>query len=345
MTLKTIIHTQTVRLKTLSVSTLCVVAATMVSCDSAIYDYEGDCEPRYRVNFLYDYNMKFADAFPHEVGSVTLRLIDADGNVVWHGTESGEALLRPGYFMDVDCDPGTYSLHVWAEGHEGKSFVLADANADRLGVLTAQMPLETMLDRDYQFSSSFRLRDLYHGYKTNVTFPDAEGTHISTVPLTKDTNYLRVVLQQTSRNGKLNTDDLSISVTDDNGFLNYDNSPAQGGLTTYSPWSVTALEADIEDKGLCYGVLAEFSLSRLMAEHRETARLTVRSKDKTIFSIKLINFLLMVKGNYNRQLEDQEYLDRQDVWELSFFLEEGKEWLGTEVFINSWRVVLQDEDL
>jgi len=328
-------------LKATVASAVCLAAASFTSCDDAVYDYEGDCEPHYRVDFVYDYNMKWANAFPHEVKSVTLRLLDAEGKVVWQRTESGDALSQPGYGMDVDCAPGTYSLHVWAEGREGEPFELAPADAGMFGQLTAHLP---GVDVRSAAESDKRLLDLYHGYETSVTFPDTEGTHTYTVPLTKDTNYLRVVLQQTSAE-KLQPGDLEISVTDDNGFLNPDNSTRQGGEVTYRPWAVTPLTADMEDKGVCDGVLAEFSLSRLMAGHSETARLTVRSKDKTIFSVKLIDFLLMVKGNYNRELGDQEYLDRQDVWDLTFFLGEGKQWLATYIYINSWRVVLQNEDL
>jgi len=341
MTRKINNHTHTKRLKTMLVSTLCLAAAALTSCDSAIYDNEGDCDPHYRVNFVYDYNMKFADAFAHEVNSVTLRLLDADGKVVWQRTESGESLSRPGYYMDVDCPPGTYSLHVWAEGHEGETFQLADAGAGMYDMLTARLPRG---EADGTAVSDKRLRDLYHGYVASVTFPDTEGTHVRTVPLTKDTNYLRVVLQQTSGE-RLSPQDLDISITDDNGCLNPDNSLRQDERITYRPWAVTALRADIEDKGMCDGVLAEFSLSRLMADHGKTARLTVRGNGKTIFSVKLIDFLLMVKGNYNRDLGGQEYLDRQDVWDLTFFLDEGKEWLATYIYINSWRVVLQNEDL
>lgn len=48
---------------------------TTVSCDGLIYDGEGDCAVTYRVKFRYDMNMKFADAFSHEVSRVTLYVL------------------------------------------------------------------------------------------------------------------------------------------------------------------------------------------------------------------------------------------------------------------------------
>lgn len=323
-------------------SALGIAAMSLTSCDSAIYDYEGDCEPLYRVNFCYDYNMKFADAFPHEVNSVTLRLIDESGNVVWSRTESGEAVSRPGYYMDVDCQPGTYSLHVWAEGHEGESFALAPVDAGQLDALTANLPRKHAADGSAV--SNKQLRDLYFGYVADVAFPETEGTHLYTVPLIKDTNYLRVVLQQTSA-ATLNPDDLEITVTDENGSFDCKNNLLDDEIINYRPWAVTPLKADIEGKGECSGVLAEFSLSRLMVGHRADARVTVRTQGRTIFSVKLIDLLLLVKGNYNHKLGEQEYLDRQDTWDLVFFLDEGYQWLASYIYINSWRVVLQSEDL
>jgi len=333
-------HTK--HLTTLLVTMICWAAAALTSCDSVIYDNEGDCEPHYRVRFVYDRNMKFADAFAHEVNSVTLRLLDADGRVVWQRTESGDALSQPDYAMDVNCPPGTYTLHVWAEGHEGLPFLLADDNADQFQQLTARLPHET--DADGNAVSDERLRDLYHGYVASVTFSETEGTHTHTVQLTKDTNYLRVVLQQTSAE-PLDPNELDISITDDNGYMNADNLLRPNGTVTYRPWAVTPLKADVEDKGVCDGVLAEFTVPRLMADRRNDTRLTVRNGEKTIFSVRLIDFLLMTKGNYNHDLTEQEYLDFQDVWDLTFFLDEGQLWLATYIYINSWRVVLQNEDL
>ena len=52
----------------------------------------------------------------------------------------------------------------------------------------------------------------------------------------------------------------------------------------------------------------------------------------------------MVKGNYNRAMSDQEYLDRQDEYNMTFFLSHGR-WVASTVIINSWHVVLQNDSL
>ena len=44
----------------------------LTSCDSQIFDYEGDCSATHHLKFKYDMNMKFADAFYNEVTEVRL---------------------------------------------------------------------------------------------------------------------------------------------------------------------------------------------------------------------------------------------------------------------------------
>ena len=41
--------------------------AALVSCNGFVYEQEEDCTVYYRVKFRYDMNLKFADAFAHEV--------------------------------------------------------------------------------------------------------------------------------------------------------------------------------------------------------------------------------------------------------------------------------------
>lgn len=331
----------------MSLAMVCGLLAS--SCDDAIYDDEGDCTAHYRVAFRYDHNMKWADAFPHEVEAVTLHLIDADGNVVWQRTEDGEPLMHEGYLMDVDVAPGRYSLLAWAGDQDQHSFEIGPSARSGRTELTARLLRER--SEAGEAVSKEKLSRLYHGHIADVEFPTNEGDHRVTVPLKKNTNYVKVVLQQIA-GLPMETDGLEVTITDDNGMMEWDNSLRPEEVITYRPWAVTPISASISpdsgngaDLGTAStytGLMAEFTTARLMEEHRETARLTVRYKDKTVFSVKLIDFLLMVKGEYNREMSDQEYLDRQDAFDLVFFLDEGHRWTSATLFINSWRVVLQN---
>mgnify|MGYP001661118679 CR=1 FL=1 len=335
----------------LSLAILCGLLVT--SCDNAIYDDEGDCTAHYRVAFRYDRNMKWADAFPHEVEAVTLHLLDEDGNVVWQRSEDGEPLMYEGYTMDVDVAPGRYSLLAWAGDENQHSFEIGTTGRSGNAELTARLIRER--EESGEAISKEQLSRLYHGYVADVEFPESEGEHRVTVPLTKNTNYVKVILQQVA-GLPLDMKDIEVTITDDNGMMEWDNSLRQDEMITYRPWAVTPIAATIspEDRNgtkdgigtssTYTGVLAEFTTSRLVEEHKDKDRLTVRNlaTGNTIFSVKLIDFLLMVKGEYNREMGNQEYLDRQDSFSLVFFLDEGHRWVNTTIFINSWKVVLQD---
>lgn len=64
-----------------------------------------------------------------------------------------------------------------------------------------------------------------------------------------------------------------------------------------------------------------------------------------MLSIPLVDYALLVKGYYNRDMGDQEYLDRQDEYNLVFFLDADGDWLSSSIIINSWKVVLSETGL
>lgn len=327
---------------------LMLLCLATIACDGMIYDYEGDCSVVYRVKFRYDWNMKFADAFAHEVNSVTLYLLDEDGTVVWQRTEAGEALASEDYAMTVDVAPGTYDLLAWCGTTDKGSFVIPDA-AVREG-LTCTMIREHEADGSAFVDSD--LDRLFHGYLEKQVFSDTEGVHTVTMPLKKDTNNVRVVLQHLSGEA-IDANAFAFSITDDNGAMDWDNSLLDDETVEYRAWHVDGGEAEFEydpqsrASATFSAAVAELTVPRLMTEHRGTSRLVVRNKEtgKTVLSIRLIDALLMVKGYYNRPMSDQDYLDRQDEYALTFFIDEGYRWVNTYIYINSWKVVLQDTEL
>ena len=69
------------------------------------------------------------------------------------------------------------------------------------------------------------------------------------------------------------------------------------------------------------------------------------AENKRVLSIPIADYALLVKGHYNREMSNQEYLDRQDEYNMTFFLDEGGNWLSASIVINSWRVVLNNDIL
>ena len=366
-----------------------------VSCGGLIYEDEGDCAVSYRVRFRYDMNMKFADAFAHEVHSVTLYVLNEDGCIVWSKTESGDALAAEGYSMEVDVPAGKYGLLAWCDADEYKSWTFPQAKVrNDLGCA-----LNHKSDADGSVYTDGRIDDLYYGYLAEADFSADEGTVMVTLPLMKNTNYFKVVLQHLS--GKpVDKDKFEFFITDDNGKMDWDNSLLPCDSVTYRAWSVSSGSAEVDTRSVTepaeatepaevtvpvvrqsspatsvaelveatepvvrqsspatsvasagsatepFGVaLAELTTGRLFMGHKP--RLHIRNKETgtTVLSVPLIDYALLVKGHYNKAIPDQEYLDRQDDYNMVFFLDKNENWANSFIYINSWKVVLQDTDL
>lgn len=325
-------------------------AFMMTACnDSVVYDDEGDCSVHYRVKFKYDKNLKFADAFNSEVKSVALYVFDEAGSLVYTGIDSGEALQDEEYAMPVELFPGTYEMLAWCGLGNGESFTVPQA----VPGVTTKEELKCYMNREYTAMGTAYvdkdLNALYHGEGT-FTFDDEPGIHYGTINLTKNTNNVRVILQQLS--GKdVKPEDFTFEIQDYNGYLAHDNSLIQDELVVYRPWSISTgsadINADVNDSRAATNVnvaLAELTTNRLVMGQRPILVVRNAKEDKIVLSIPLIDYALLIKGHYNSAMSDQEYLDRQDEYNMTFFLDESGDWASSFVIINSWRVVLNNTD-
>ncbi len=317
----------------------CTAAA---ACNGFIFEDEGDCSVVYRVKFRYDMNMKYADAFPHEVRAVTLYALDEGGSIVWKKSESGAALAAEGYSMVVDVPAGKYDLLAWCDADEYKSwnFISDAASRQDLGC-----SLNAKLAADGTAYTDSRLDDLYYASLSDVDFTADEGEVVTTMSLVKDTKQFKLILQHLSGEA-VDADKFEFLIWADNAAMDSDNSLRPGTSVEYRAWAVSTGSASTKAEGSELNLaLAELSTGRLVKGH--SPRLIVRLKDsgKTVLSVPLIDYALLIKGHYNSDIDDQEYLDRQDEYNMIFFLDENDSWVNTFIYINSWKVVLQGADL
>ncbi|MCM1111024.1 MAG: FimB/Mfa2 family fimbrial subunit [Clostridium sp.] len=323
--------------------------AMLSSCDSWLYEDEGDCDPHYKVKFRFDYNMKKADAFSQEVNAVTLYIVDPEsGRVVWRKTENSDILKSEDYLMDVEgLAPGNYKLMAWAgDGHKDSPHFNLEDSGDDHTMFTCTMARETNVDGLPESSANLHrlYKDLPQEFN-NREFVDDQGTHIHTVRLMKNTNDITVVLQQLSGE-TVDPDAFDYVITDTNGKLNYDNSLMDDDEITYRPWRTRpGIAAGYVPENMAEAqfsaAIANFSVNRMMADHKMVLTITRKSDGGIVAKVPVIDYALMVKANYD-DMPDQEYLDRQDNFSMVFFLDEGMRWINTEIYINSWKVVLND---
>lgn len=361
--------------RTYTIAIFAAVAFLFISCDSYIFDDEGDCKVTYKIKFCYDMNLKWADAFPSEVKSVNLYAFDSDGVFVKEFVGRGEALSQLGYDIELDLPAGDYKLVAWCglenEEAEKESFTVIqpvsgtttiDELMCRLNTHTSPASRSDDGDAVMEYSDT-RLFFLYHGYM-EVNLPDTQDgqEYVYTMYLTKDTNHIRIILQELSSGEDMDADDYEISIEAANGLMAYDNTLLGDKRVTYMPWSLTADEMGlgtehVDEGALLYskGLVADLSVGRMMEYCRDDLMLTIRNKEmqETIIArVPLIQYALLAKEYYEMayghampgKQGDQEFLDREDEYVMTFFLYNRK-WMDAYININSWRVVLHNYDV
>ncbi|TGX82508.1 hypothetical protein E5358_07000 [Palleniella muris] len=345
-----------------SLSLLAVMALFLFSsCDGFVYDEEGDCSVTYDLKFRYDMNLKWADAFANEVKSVSLYAFDEDGVLVWKNSEAGGRLAMADYSMNLPLQAGHYRLLAWCgleNGKERESFNVPEAivGTTRLEDLACRLDADVTAEGMH---SGRYLDFLYHGLM-EVDLPEnPDGGHYTyTMPLVKNTNHIRIILQQLSGEN-LKTDDFSFRIEDSNGLMASDNSLADDAGVVYTPWAVTSGTAGVgkddavaEGRSVVYvnGVIADFSVGRMMADHDRRMTLTVTNKEGGIVArVPVIDYALLSKEYYEQayghKMGAQEFLDREDEYVMTFFLDADRKWISTSILIHSWRIVLDNVDL
>ncbi|MBO7242238.1 MAG: FimB/Mfa2 family fimbrial subunit [Alistipes sp.] len=336
--------------RVLLASAMVVAMLTVSSCkDGLIFDGEGDCGIYYRIRFKYDYNIKFADAFANEVNSVALYVFDQDNTLVQNVTTTDNEMLSSGSFeIPLELEPGNYTLLAWCGVMNEESFdILADANIGTTKLEDMQVKMLRQHNDNNEATVDKDLLPLYHGTMA-LEVEDKPGTYTETMSLMKDTNSVRILLHEMSGHD-VDADKFIFEIKDNNGLYNWDNTLLEDEDITYSAWYQTTGTADMEKETTrtvteVNVALAELTIGRMRADKSPILYIKSRESGEELVRLPLAEYALLVKGYYRENMGDQEYLDRQDEYTMTLFLDEG-EWVSSYILINSWRVVLNDTGL
>ena len=322
-------------------------AGSLASCN-VLTEEEKDCA--LYVRFKYDMNMNFADAFQNAVNSVTLYAFK-DGVLAYQRTEEGELLKQNGYRMRIDEIPyrekHKYDYITWAGEPDNESFTIPVLTVGK----STKEDLFCQLNRAGNGVVSTDLEDLFHGMTNGQDYSrsasSAAGDEV-VIPLTKNTNNIRIVLQHLS--GKpVDVNKLNFTITDKNGLMNYDNMLLGEDVITYKAWHKAQGSAGIgeQQEGVITEVnlaLADLTVARLMADE-EPILVVTNDEEEMVIRIPLVDYALLYKRLRYEDMPDQEFLDRQDEYNMTFFLDENYRWINQFIYINSWKVVLQESEL
>jgi hypothetical protein len=295
--------------------------------------------------------MKFADAFQNAVNSVTLYAFDKNGVLAYQKTEEGDLLKQDGYRMRLDgishSDKAEYDFVTWAGEPDNESFTIPVLTVGK----HTKEDLYCQLNRAGDGIVNDNLDDLFHGQVSDLNFGRAAAMQPGeevVVPLVKNTNSIRIMLQHISGE-PLNVDEFKFSITDYNGKMNYDNTLLDKDVKfSYQAWYTGNGNADVEGENsgtpAINVAIAELAVARLMADAKPVLTVT-DLEGKEILKLDLVACALMYKREKYNDMSNQEFLDREDEYNFTFFLDDNNRWVSSTIIINSWKVVYQNSEL
>lgn len=327
-----------------------VVAAsvmTLSSCDSLIFEEPGDCTPHYGLRFKFTKNILNADAFGSQVTDIHAAVYDKQGNLLFTKSDIRIPSEENDYRMPIDLAPGTYDVIAWCGGTpfapDAVSFTLqGQATYDHISTSGAYFtPLGAAGNRYFQSD----LKPLFYGRIEDAVCSEKDYGDIDlpTIPLIKDTNNITVMLQNLGGQ-TIDPGLLTFTIKGANSALDWKNELTASEIEfDYHPWATESIYAsdDTEARAdnMPNGIKAEFSTGRLLADREQRLIVTLTEEGSEIINIPLIEYLLLVRSNYQHATSPQDFLDRCDSFSLVFFVGENLEWIKSRIFINNWRVV------
>ena len=275
------------------------------------------------IHFVYDYNLKYVDLFPKEATKMNLYAFDESGSFVQEFTSGALTSFSPNYNMQITLPAGqAYTFIAWSGVYPGAYTVERGLGTSSLSDLKLQ------LAELAQKETSQDLPDLWYGRLRSTV----EGNKVDTISLVKNTKTILIAFQllpnaQSSRS--LVKEDYHVWIEAADGVYDSDNTPS-GSVINYRPY-----HSENNDKGF----VLELNTLRLMADAKSYLVVERASDKKELLRLDLTEYFNIIRMKEYQKLPIQEYLDRQDEYELIFIF--GGQ-VGTDDMFNSVSLIIND---
>ncbi len=301
-----------------------IIASVVVLLSSCnIYEDNSDC-PMY-VTFKYDYNMLYEDLLQSQCERVELFIYNQNG-ILQHIIDKSQSSNKYDAFkIPLNLSAGTYTLMAWAGRKESYQIKNNIINTSRIEDLILSM-------NDQDGHSSHELEPLWYGTPITFTIKQAYG-HKELIDLHKNTN--RITISITDLNQSIDKDDIDVIIKAKNSTYDYNNNTIEGTTIQYHPFE----NKEIENNKVAY------TCDVLRLRNSENTFLSVIDKktQNSLLpkdSIDMVELLMKTKPAHMSQ---QEYLDRQDIWNIDLYVKE--QYIAVMIQVNEWTVWIQDNEL
>lgn len=313
-------------------------------------DYGASCNPDVYLRFRYTYNIKQSDAFAYEANQVCVWIFDSNGKLLSQHIDDNKNITDDYSLHIGSLAPGNYTFAAWCRGTKyndtGSCYNYAEMTPGVSSItdLTARLPLT---------------KDNYYHTQLNSTLNGTlsvdikNGKQTVMMDLMKCTNTLRIILMPYRAGEQLNHNDFLLYVSDKNSWLHYDASIYKEEPVVYQPYYKTSLYdkqpeepiANIDEEEINNAIIAEINMSRLFYESRPRLVIRDTKSDSKLLDINLTWLLsLQAVNEHLKEWSAQEYLDRQDVYSIIFFIDDDV-LMQNHIVVNGWNVSLENNEL
>lgn len=324
---------------------LCLCAAAAQVFSSCIREDLSECGVL--VKFRYTHNMLGADAFCQEADWVRLWIFDSHKRLVCEYMEDVTQVENGDFSIRIPfLSAGDYTFVAWAGSNDFEGapayFEFPDLQpGDPMTELTARLP---------------RTDEGHHCYPLNSLLNGKADTGITgelqtvTMKMMKCTKDIRIILMPLQDDREMTAEDFLLHIEDINGTLAHDASIFGTDSVIYRAWrKEVSVSPDSSSKAFTINsaMIADMSTSRLVQENEPRMIITDTESGNRVMDIDLTWILtLQAIGERHQNWSDQEYLDRQDTYSVTFFIDmDTRTWAQTRIIINGWVISLEEIEL
>lgn len=301
------------------------------------------------LEFIYDYNMGYSDAFNPYVECVDVYVFDEEGTYLFAKHSSSDELVDGNrMFLGDDLRYGKYKI--LTVGGLTKYFTVSANGGAPVAGSTKLEDMRVSLVRESSVVSH-EFAPVWVGPAITIDYKADLSVH--RISLIKNTNVFNLFLFKTDGDDVTRAETAPCTfeiTTPESVSYAYDNSPTAKETVVYTPYSLSPGEDEGEiSKG-------KLNTARLLYGENYEYRLTVRDTGtgKRLWSYDLMKLLEHTKPELRPDgspLPMQEYLDRQSQWNIVILYKGGTDpedpeaFIAVAVEINGWIVWLHDIDL
>lgn len=327
-----------------------IVIPTLFSCETIRNDYD-DCGVW--LEFVFDYNMEYADAFDPQVKTVDVYIFDKAGKFVvtkYAGIDNLDGRKR--MFLSDGLPFGEYSILTVGNLKSPFSFADIDGNPFEPGITTIE-------DIVLALNSAEALQEfdhLFFGSTINIRYKG--DLSVWPVHLIRQTNKFNIVLQTVTNTSNGNIQGLVDPVhtveiiAPESGAYNYQNNPLIRKSIVYQPHSLLSRLNDTST-GVLQETTAKINTMRLLEGEQSDNRIVVRDigSGDELWSNDLLTLLAATKPNTRPDgtiLPRNEYFDREGDWNIVIIYKSievphtggdpDESFVALKILINGWIV-------